>query len=215
MSDLKGQYYYVFVAGLRRHRRHETYAHFHGLWWESKIINACSPIRHETFPFLWHPPPALDSPLSSRMLRVSLALTNFGTEFREERPTSRVVDFHPVENTAVALIPASRAEASPSGAPEEESSHSSRSPKKDTRQSPRRPSPRPPCGDRSDFIVYGLVVPTPNFKFPIPPSDGADVKAESFGESPPPPASRGATGHPPLEETIVVNLVIAVIQDRP
>lgn len=186
----------MFIAGLRRQRRHETYAHFHGLWYASKIINACSPVRHETFPFLWHPPPALDSPLSSRMLRVSLALTNFEADFREERPTSRVVDSHPVENTAVALIPASRAEASPSGTPEEESSHSSRSSKKDASQPPRRPSPRPPCGDRSDYIVYGLVIPTPNCKFLIPPSDGADVNTESFGESPPPPASRGATGRP-------------------
>jgi hypothetical protein len=48
----------------------------------------------------------LDSPLSSRMLRVSLAPTNFEADFREERPTSRVVDSYPVENTAVVLIPA-------------------------------------------------------------------------------------------------------------
>ncbi len=203
----------MFIAGLRRHRRHETYAHFHGLWYESKCVNACSPARHETFPFLWHPPPALDSPTSSRMLRVSLALTNFEAELREERPTSRVVDSHPVENTAVALIPAPRAEASPSGAPEEESSRSSRSSKKDTSQPSRRPSPRPPCGDRSNFIVYGIVVPIPNCKFQFPPSDGAEVNTESFGESPPPPASRGATGHPPLEESTVVNLTLAVIRD--
>ena len=73
----------------------------------------------------------------------------------------------------------------------------------------------PNCGDRPNFILYGLVVSPPNCQFPILPSDGAANKRESFGNPPPASASRGATGPPLLENTLEFNLVIAVIQDRP
>jgi len=179
------------------------------------MVNACSPLREETFPFFWHPPPPRESPYSSQMLRVSLSLTNLEAEYREERPTTRVVDFDTAERAAVALIPASSAEAPPSSGSKDEIPLSSRGAKKDTLEQPRRFPPRPPCGDRPNFILYGLVVSPPNCQFPILPSDGAANKRESFGNPPPASASRGATGPPLMESTIEFNLVIAVIQDRP
>ena len=182
------------------------------MWYAERRVRANSPLRTSVSPFFWDPPRPLASPHSCDMVRVSLALTNLEAEVTAECPTTSVVDKHSVSSTAVALFPATSAEAPPSQYRAEDSSSLCR------RMQPLVPLPGadlpPPrvCGDRYYQVIYGLVITSPNCL--NPPLDGS-AGATGLGEQPRPPASRGAPGRSPVPSHCSFNILLAVIRDRP
>lgn len=167
--------------------------------------------RATTFPFFWYPPRIPSSPYSSDMIQVSLSLTPFLNEFEAVSSTPSVAcSALAASATAVPLTASSAEDSYP------QDSRVALMPSSGTLGPTGLSAPRPPpCGDRYNFIIYGLVIPSPSCKFMFPPSDGAESVPGSR-EQPRPPESRGtAPGRSPVFVFSNVNLTLAVIRDRP